>query len=133
MENDVEITREMLMKLGYTPRPMTSFDVASRAGYTPIRSHSVECQPMLPEEIELARERTLTIIWSIPSPERVPFLNATAKHLQEKGFPRIHCQANPMGSGLMTSSNMYSTRGSALMLYAFWHPYFERDISKEIE
>ena len=75
-------------------------------------------------ERKAARDATMTIVFSMATAERAPLLNATARHLRNKGFVHVFACCNPPGAMLNTTPNLFATKGMVVMLLLLFHERF---------
>ena len=129
-----EMTGEQLDRMAYVLSGVTFSlrDVGTTAETTATATQG-QGAPMTADEVSNARPKTLTIVLSLPSEQRAAELKSTVQHLLDKGFPNVHCIANPFGKDLDVAPNMYSTRGSSLMLAALFGPSAATDLDDEIQ
>ena len=94
-------------------------------------SRSQSHMPMAANMVAAAGKNTVFIIFSMPGDKRAEILNATALHLQNKGFHNVLCCANPPGTALNCTPTMFSTRGIQVALGALFDAVFGGRVPEE--
>lgn len=94
-------------------------------------SQSQSRMPMATNMVTEAGKKTVFIIFSMPGDNRAEILNATALHLQHKGFHNVLCCANPPGTALNCTPTMFGTRGIQVSLRALFDVEFGGSVPEE--